>query len=188
MKTWFCSFLAAVAAMGVSLTAAAQGSAAGNPYTPFMLSLATPLQVPSADFDVGGLRINIIYGECQNFDGLDISGIVGRSVGHANGLQIAGVANVVDGDSMGLQITLCANYVSGSYDGLQIGAVNFAAANSRASAQAFQIGVYNGSDFIKGCQIGVINFAREMIGVQIGVVNVIQNKDVPFLPIINGYF
>ena len=188
MKTSGCGLLAAVAAACVSLMASAQEGAAGNPYTPFMLSLATPLQVPSADFDVGGLRVNIIYGECQNFDGLDISGIVGRSVGHANGLQIAGIANVVDGDGMGLRICLCANYVSGSYEGLQIGAVNFAAAHSKSTANAFQIGVYNGSDYIKGCQIGVINFAREMIGVQIGLVNVIQNKDVPFLPVINGYF
>ena len=187
MKTWVCGFPAAVVAVCLSFPALAQEGASGKSYTPFMLSLATPLQVPSADFDVGGLRINIIYGECQNFDGLDISGIVGRSAGHANGLQIAGIANVADGDGMGLQIG-SVNYVSGSYEGLQIGAVNFAAAHSKASAQAFQIGVYNGSEYIKGCQIGVINFAREMIGLQIGVVNVIQNKDVPFLPIINGYF
>ena len=187
MKTSGSGLLAAVAAACISLAAVAQEGAAGNPYTPFMLSFATPLQVPSAGFDVGGLRINIIYGECQNFDGLDISGIVGRSVGHANGLQIAGIANVVDGDGMGFQVGTV-NYVSGSYEGLQIGAVNFAAAHSKANANAFQIGVYNGSDYIKGCQIGVINFAREMIGVQIGVVNVIQNKDVPFLPIVNGYF
>ncbi|MDD4622441.1 MAG: hypothetical protein PHG71_04300, partial [Kiritimatiellae bacterium] len=163
MKTWVCGFPAAVVAVCLSFPALAQEGASGKSYTPFMLSLATPLQVPSADFDVGGLRINIIYGECQNFDGLDISGIVGRSVGHANGLQIAGIANVADADGIGLQICLCANYVSGSYDGLQIGAVNFAAAHSKATAQAFQIGVYNGSDYIKGCQIGVINFAREMI-------------------------
>lgn len=187
MKTLVNVLLAAVAVTGFTLSAAAQAEASRNPYTPFMFSFATPLQVPPADFDVGGLRINIIYGECQNFDGLDISGIVGRSVGHANGLQIAGIANVVDGDGIGLQIAPV-NYVSGSYGGMQIGAVNFAAAHSKANAQAFQIGVYNGSDYIKGCQIGVINFAREMIGVQIGVVNVIQNKDVPFLPIINGYF
>ncbi len=78
--------------------------------------------------------------------------------------------------------------MSGSYAGLQIGVVNYGAAKPQTSAQALQIGVFNGSDFIKGCQIGVINIAREMIGFQIGVVNVIQNKDVSFLPIINCYF
>ncbi len=187
MKTLVYVLLSAVAVTCFSLSAAAQEGAAGNSYTPFMFSFATPLQVPTSDFDVGGLRINIIYGECKNFDGLDISALVGRSTGHANGLQIAGIANVADGDGMGLQVA-CVNHVSGSYAGLQIGLANIAAMNSRAQAQVLQIGVYNGSEYIKGCQIGVINFAREMIGMQIGVVNVIQNKDVPFLPIINGYF
>jgi hypothetical protein len=156
------------------------------PYTPFMFSIVTPLQVPSSNFDVGGLRINAIYGECQNFDGFDIS-TVGRARGHGNGLQVALLANIVDGDGLGLQIAPV-NYVSGSYDGWQIGAVNYGAANPQSTAQALQIGFFNGSDFIKGCQIGVINIAREMIGFQIGVVNVIQNKEVPFLPIINCYF
>lgn len=167
-------------------TASLQTASSDRPYTPFMLSIVTPLQVPTSDFDVGGLRINAIYGECQHFDGLDIS-TVGYARGHANGLQLALLANVVDGDGMGLQAG-AVNYVKGSYDGLQIGAVNYAVANAQSKAQALQIGFYNGSDYIKGMQIGVINVAREMIGVQLGVVNVIQNKDVSFLPIINCYF
>ncbi len=156
------------------------------PYTPFMFSIVTPLQVPSSGFDVGGLRINAIYGACQNFDGFDIS-TVGHALGHGNGLQVALLANIVDGDGLGLQVAPV-NYVSGSYDGLQVGAVNYGAAKPQSTAQALQIGVFNGSDFIKGCQIGVINIANEMIGLQIGVVNVIQNKEIPFLPIINCYF
>ena len=50
------------------------------PYTPFMFSIVTPLQVPSSNFDVGGLRINAIYGECQNFDGFVNSGFATVSV------------------------------------------------------------------------------------------------------------
>jgi len=157
-----------------------------HPYTPFMMSIVTPLQVPTSDFDVGGLRVNWIYGECQDFDGFDIS-TVGRARGHGNGLQTALLANIVDQDGMGIQIAPV-NYVTGEYSGLQVGAVNYAVADSRSRAQALQIGFFNGSDFIKGCQIGVINIAKEMIGIQIGVVNVIQNKDVAFLPIFNCYF
>ena len=168
-------------------TLSAGGAESGaHPYTPFMFSIVTPLQVPTSDFDVGGLRINAIYGECQDFDGLDIS-TVGRARGHGNGLQAALLANIVDGEGLGMQVAPV-NYVSGSYAGLQIGVVNYGAANPQTSAQALQIGVFNGSDFIKGCQIGVINIAREMIGFQIGVINVMQNKDVSFLPIINCYF
>ena len=155
-------------------------------WTPAMLSLATPLQVPSADWDVMGLRLNLIYGECVNFDGLDIS-VVGRAKGHANGIQLALIANVVDGSSMSLQIAPV-NVAQGGYAGLQIGAVNYASSRPGAEAQAWQIGVYNGSDYIKGFQLGVINYAGAMYGVQIGLVNIIQNKDIAFLPIINAAF
>ena len=168
------------------LQAQSQAQVAENAYTPFMLSLVTPLQVPQSDFDLGGLRVNLIYGECQEFDGFDIS-TVGRARGHANGLQTALLANIVNKDGVGLQIAPV-NYVEGSYAGMQIGAVNYAGTQPKSKAQVFQIGVFNGSDYIKGCQLGVINIAREMIGVQIGLVNVIQNKDVSFLPIINCYF
>jgi len=153
----------------------------GAGYTPFMLSIVTPLQVPPRDFDVGGLRLNLIYGECTNFDGLDI-GLVGRAVGHGNGIFVNGLATIVDGDSLGLQFGLV-NFVKGNFGGLQVGAVNYCTAG-----QAFQFGVYNGADHIEGFQCGVINMTRTMIGLQIGLINVIQNNDVPFLPIINCYF
>lgn len=153
----------------------------GSGYTPFMLSLVSPLQVPPRDFDVGGLRLNLIYGECVNFDGLDL-GLVGRSVGHGNGLLINGLANIVDGDSLALQLG-CVNYVKGNFSGMQVGLVNFCTAG-----QAFQLGFYNGADHVEGLQLGVINMTRTMIGVQIGLINVIQNNDVPFLPLINCYF
>ena len=43
--------------------------------TPVMVSLVTPVQAPSRDYDVTGFRLSLIYGECQEFIGLDI-GIV----------------------------------------------------------------------------------------------------------------
>jgi hypothetical protein len=159
----------------------------GEATTPFMFSLATPLQVPPSTWDVAGLRINLLYGECQNFAGLDISGLVGRARGRADGLLLALVANVANGDGTALAIAPV-NYVEGSYAGLQIGAVNVASARPNAEAEAWQIGVFNHANFLRGCQIGVINHVDKMIGVQIGVINIIQSKDVSFLPIVNGYF
>ena len=123
----------------------------GESWTPFMFALAAPLQAPPDTWDVGGLRLSALYGECQNFAGLDINGLVGRARGHGNGLQVALLANIVDGDGLGLQIAPV-NYVSGSYDGWQIGAVNYGAAKPQSTAQALQIGFFNGSDFIKGCR------------------------------------
>ena len=35
--------------------------------TPVMVSLVTPIQVPSRDYDVTGLRLSLIYGECESF-------------------------------------------------------------------------------------------------------------------------
>ena len=171
-------FLTALLGVGTALPATAQDA----PYTPFMLSFAAPLEVPFRDFNVGGLRLNIIYGECHDFDGLDL-GFVGRATGHGNGLQSCAI-NIVDGDGMGLQANWLVGFVKGEYDGFQVGAVNYA-----EKAHALQIGVlFNGADFIQGCQIGLINVARTMIGVQIGLVNVIQDNDVPFLPIVNCSF
>ena len=40
--------------------------------TPVMVSLVTPVQAPSRSYDVTGLRLSLIYGECQDFTGLDI--------------------------------------------------------------------------------------------------------------------
>ncbi len=159
----------------------------GEGFTPFMLSLVTPLQVPSDTWDVGGLRVNLLYGECQNFAGLDISGLAGRTYGRADGLLIAGVANVVNGDSTSWMIAPV-NYVDGAYSGFQVGAVNIASVRSNAEAGALQIGVYNYSNYLRGCQIGLINQTHDLIGIQIGLINIIQNADVTVLPIINGHF
>ncbi len=176
--------LLSAALTALFIIGAATGSRAqnGSDYTPFMLSLATPLQVPPRTFDVGGLRINLIYGECRDFDGLDIS-TVGRATGYANGLQAALVANVVDGSGVGLQIAPV-NYVGDEYVGLPIGVANYA-----KTVGGLQIGaLFNKADYVEGVQIGLINVTRQMIGVQIGLINVIQDNDVKFLPIFNCSF
>lgn len=151
-------------------------------YTPVMLSFASPLEVPFRDSDVGGLRVSVIYGECHNFDGLDL-GLANRATGHANGLQSSAV-NIVDGDGIGFQGNWLVGFVKGEYDGFQVGGVNYA-----AQMQGLQIGLlYNGAEYMQGVQIGLINFSRTMIGVQIGLVNVVQDNDAPFLPIFNCAF
>ncbi len=175
----FLKVFAALCVAGAVSSASAQTD--DRAYTPFMLSFVTPLQVPPRDFNVGGLRINLVYGECHDFDGFDIS-TVGRATGHGNGLQAALLANVVDGDGFGLQVAPV-NYVKGEYAGFQTGVANYT-----EKGKALQIGFYNGAEHIEGLQLGVINTTRTMIGIQIGLVNVIQDNDVPFLPIINCYF
>ena len=152
----------------------------GVGFTPVMLGFFTPLQVPGPDFDVGGLRLNLFYGTCCNFDGLDV-GLVGVSRNHANG-WLFNLVSVTLGDGLGLH-TGGVNYLSGDFKGLQFGVANWI-----DSGDAFQAGVYNGAYDIQGLQIGVINTANKMQGLQIGVVNIISNSDLSFFPIINGWF
>ncbi len=173
-------FLVVVALCGAGLVTPAEAQS-DRSWTPFMLSLVTPVQVPPRDFDVVGLRVSLLYGECHDFDGLDL-GVVGRATGHANGLQGALIANVVDGDGIGLQVAPV-NAVKGEYVGLEIGVANYA-----EKAQAFQIGVFNGAHHIEGFQLGLINVTQTMIGAQLGLINVIRDNDVPFMPIFNCYF
>jgi len=149
--------------------------------TPAMLSFFSPIQVPGPEFDVGGLRLNILYGRCCNFDGLDL-GLVGVSDNHANGWLSNLLVNYATGDGLGLH-TGAVNYFGGDFKGLQIGVANWI-----DSGDMFQIGVYNGGYDVQGFQIGVINTANKMQGLQIGVVNIISNSDVSFFPIINGFF
>jgi len=174
----------------------------GAGFSPFQLSLVTPVQVPPQDWDVSGLAINLLYGTSRNFRGLALGGLANRMTGRTDGLLAAPVVNVVEGDSTSLQISLV-NFTEFTFTGLQIGAVNVAAFDGNAGADAFQIGVlYNYADslngvqiglinhagYVKGLQLGLMNFAGNMVGVQIGLVNVIDSKDFPFVPILNARF
>ena len=151
----------------VALIAGIQTVSAEEPVsmTPVMFSLFNPAQVPSEDWDVGGLRLDLLYGKCRNLTGLDV-----------------GLVNCATGNETGLAVGLV-NTVGKRFTGLQVGLVNVA-----DKASAFQIGLYNGSDDMSGIQIGLINNTRLMRGFQVGLVNVIQNNDLSFLPIFNCFF
>ena len=159
----------------------AKDNLVGVGYFPIMFGFFTPLQAPGPDFDIGGIRFNLFYGTCCNFDGLDL-GLVSVSDNHANGWLANLLVNYARGDGVGLH-TGCVNYFGGDFKGLQIGFANWI-----DSGDMFQIGVYNGGYDVQGFQIGVINTANKMQGLQIGLVNIISNSDVSFFPIINGFF
>lgn len=157
--------LVSVLTLSLANRVLAQDERAG--FSPFMLSFVNPIQVPPADFDIGGLKLNLIYGECRDLTGLDI-GLFSQASGDSLGWHLNGVS-LIGGNGSGLMTSLLVNYVEGEYKGLQIG-------------------VYNHATHINGLQIGAINYANTAYGVQIGVVNVIEDNDMPFFPIINGYF
>ena len=145
-----------------------------------MRGFFTPLQIPGSDSDVRGVRLNLFYGTCCNFSGLDI-GFMGVSKSHANGWLI-NLVSVTYGDGLGLH-TSGVNYLSGDFNGLQIGLINWT-----DSGDAFQVGLFNGAYDVKGLQLGLINVTDKMLGVQIGLLNFISYSDLSFFPILNGWF
>ena len=166
---------------------------------PFGISIAEEVQFPSAETDIMGFRLCLLYGRHANVSGLDIgvfgcvadgclfglqtSGIL-NSVGSANGaLQIAGIASNCLEDFYGAQIAGIANKTDGSVYGGQIGTFNIA-----KEMGGTQIGVYNKADKAFGVQIGVINWATDMQGIQLGVLNVIKNGPCPYMTILNMNF
>jgi hypothetical protein len=152
--------------MALALGAGTQTvSAEDVPTTPVMISLMTPAQAPAPAWDVKGLRIDLLYGQCHNLYGLDL-GLVNHATGKETGLAVGLV-----------------NYVEEKFTGLQLGAVNTA-----GHASALQVGLYNYAEDMSGLQVGLINHTRIMRGVQVGLINVIENNDLSFLPIVNFFF
>lgn len=153
---------------------------AGVGTVPFMFAVVPDLQFPSRDFDVGGLKLNLLCGECVNLDGLDF-GLAGIARNHANGWMFNAV-NVAYGDGVGLG-TGAVNWVGGDFRGCQIGFANWA-----DSGDVFQFGFYNGVRDAQGFQFGLINTADRLQGLQIGFVNIIAIADMSFFPFVNGCF
>ena len=152
----------------------------GNGWMPCQFSLFTPVQWPNRDCDIIGLRLNLLWGTCCNFDGLDI-GLVGLAQNHLNGLSV-GLVTFAEGDGVGINVG-GVNVYGGDFKGLQVGL-----GNRVAEGKLVQVGLFNSAYDVKGHQVGLINVAEHLEGVQIGVVNAIGCSSMPFLPIVNWYW
>ena len=130
----------------LAIAIAASGAAFAESF-PVMGSLFTPVQAPDAGYDVKGLRLSLVYGECQEFCGLDI-GIANRTRKDFSGLAIGG-GNIVDGKLYGGQV----------------GLVNWNGNKSSSWA-----------DKSIGGQLGLFNCAYDFCGFQDGFVNVAKNR------------
>ena len=116
-----------------------------------------------------GLSIDAV-GYNRNVYGLEANLLGAMTEKTVGGLQISGLANVVGGDMYGMHAALGANFARRVH-GLQLALI------------------YNQTDLLWGCQLGLVNMAFACDhGFQIGLVNVIMDNQLPFLPIINGYF
>ncbi len=176
-----------------------------NPFVPqksrstlLEVSLATPVQLPSADWTVKGLRLNLIYGESFGMYGLDL-GLVGytRDSGAGlsvypgvnwtendyTGLQLAGLSNVTCGNGAGLSLSGIVNYTRGRYTGGQIALINydgeFLGAQiggfnyDKGVCWGFQLGLANAAvNEYHGWSFGLVNYAERLYGFQFGGVNI----------------
>jgi len=106
----------------------------GRGKTPISFAIVDPIQLPTHDWDVVGLRINCIYGRNVNFTGLDL-----------------GLINATDELAVGLQAGLGGNYAREAR-AWQMGFINYA-----ELLKGLQIGVVNYAGTAEGVQIGVVN-------------------------------
>jgi len=165
-------------------------------YSLCSISLVTPIQTVSSDSDVHGFRLNLLYGQNRQVNGLDL-GAVNVTTRGLMGLQVGGL-NWAQGQMSGVQIggdnvlqgiakpgnTTDAGCV-GEGNGVQLGAVNVVA---DARLNGIQVGIINVADSMRGIQLGMVNVATQMRGVQIGLLNLIPSGPCVFMPIINASF
>lgn len=126
--------------------------------TPVMVSLVTPVQAPSADSDVTGLRLDLIYGQAHNVTGLDL-GIVNHTRGDFTGLELGG-ANIIGGRFIGGQLGL-------------LNTINNGAQAWETLSYGAQVGLVNNADSFCGLQDGFLNFSNHSFtGLQSSLLNV----------------
>ena len=179
---------------------------AATTITPIAVGIVPPVQFPSDDFTITGLRLSLLYGHHRNvygldvgalgnitdqaFTGLAVSGLFNKTGGQTTilGLQLAGVANINTNkvNAYGLQVALV-NYQSADSDivGLQLGAGNHAPFTDVFGVQA---GLYNRAKEVYGLQLGVVNIAENLHGIQIGLINFNNKGLISVCPILNVGF
>lgn len=150
----------------------------------FMFSVFAPGQLPSYATDLTGMRLSLIYGDCQTLKGLDV-GLAGRVRERACALQL-GLYNHVGTDATGVELGVW-NRVDSDIHGVQLGAANTA----EGHAAGVQLGVFNKAESVSGVQLGLVNLADTVKGVQLGLVNRISSQTVSdwqvwFTPFINA--
>lgn len=194
-----CFVLSVAAIVGSASAKDLYSSAETHPYSAVGVSLADPLQLPPANWNVRGLRLDIFYGRNYDLYGLDI-GLFGRCdddllgaaidgaswiEGDMYGFQFGALFNIVNGDMRGFQLATLVNRVhnaavgaqiacvnhNGAFFGGQLGLVNW----NKGISSGLQFGLVNaGLNDFNGWSFGVVNYAMRQRGLQFGFVNVID--------------
>ena len=165
-RNFFAVIFLAVGIFG-SLPAAAVGNT-----SPIGVDLFPPLQFPSSEFEITGLRLSVV-GKNKGVSGLDV-GLLG---------------NITDQSFTGLAISGLFNYNKTSADIIGLQLAGIANINGIDSAlYGVQVGLFNKVNKVYGLQLGLINVAKELHGVQIGLINFNEAGPFKASPIINVAF
>lgn len=165
---------------------------------PLAISIVPPAQIPPADFDIYGVRINVFVGRHRNVAFVD-AGILGNIVdGNMTGIELAGIYNRIGSSDGAIQAACIMNYVKHDFCGVELGLANrvggdmqglqAGAINLTGDGAGIQLGIINSAERFSGLQVGLVNYAYQLEGVQIGAFNVIEDSNIPFLPLINAAF
>ena len=158
-----------------------ESNTVGTEQTPFALGFLPCFQLPGDDWDVGGIRIDVLAGRHNNVYGADIGGIVNLANGETCGIETSGIYNQIGSSSGILQIAGVANYCKDGLVGVQIAPINL----TGTVKGGWQIGLFNCTEAFAGLQLGLVNYAYQAQGMQIGLLNIISDSTLPVLPIVN---
>jgi hypothetical protein len=192
----------------VSLVLTAFASKANAFVSPLSFNLFPPVEFPSSEYSVAGLRLSALWGDQRDLYGIDL-GLLGNiteqrfvgaafsglfNVTHGDttvvGFQIAGLANVNTNKTnvVGLQAALGINYhvAESSIEGLELAFIgNYA---PHTNIYGAQIGLYNKAQDVYGIQFGLVNSCSDLHGLQIGLVNFNDKGLFAVSPILNVGF
>jgi len=147
---------------------------------PLQVALWQPAQAVPENWNVYGLRLNLIYGKNSEVWGLDM-GFANTSTKGVRGIQ----AGLINGPATLGGIGLGAVNSTESVNGLQAGLFNVSEKNTNGAQVS---AIYNQSRTVRGLQIGLINSTDKLKGLQIGLINTVKDGAIPFLPIMNPGF
>jgi hypothetical protein len=169
-------------------------------YTVLALGIGTPFALPwGFDWDIFGLDVNVVYGDCNKMYGLEVAGLANTARLDMLGLQAAAGCNFANRDAIGAQVAMVnlgnrttyglsvdiaglhrdflglgVDGLIGAYDseyyGLEVAGLGSAV---REDMWGWQIGL--GANFarrVHGFQTALLfNMTEELRGAQLGLVN-----------------
>lgn len=175
--------------------------------SPLSVSILPPVQFPSEEFTVTGLRMSVLWGQHrdiygldfglignitnQTFTGIGVSGLFNATHGYTTilGLQAAGGANINKNKTSvyGVQVAAGLNWNTAESDivGLQLALANL---SDHSQIYGAQVGLYNKAEEVYGFQIGIVNVASSLHGIQIGLLNFHHKGLFVVSPLINVGF